>query len=162
MDTRKMTRIAMLLTLGLALSYFESLIPFNFSVPGIKLGLANMVTMFVLYRYETKDAVLIMFLRVLISGFMFSGLNTIIFGIFGGIFCITVMKVIKRFDFFSVVGVSILGAVFHNIGQLAAAFIIMQNTNIIYYLPYLLISGIVSGFFIGYISAILIKRFQNI
>lgn len=162
MSTKKITSLAMLLSLGLILSYLESMLPLNFSVPGIKIGLANMVTMFVLYNYGVKDSAIILLLRVVLSGLIFSGLNTILFGIVGGAFCIAAMSLTKKLNYFSVIGVSVLGAVFHNIGQLVAAFIVMQNSNIIYYLPFLSIAGVVSGFLIGYISAFLIKRFQNI
>lgn len=162
MKTSKLTRLAMFLALGLVLSYLENLIPLNFSIPGVKVGLANMVTMFVLYCYGTKDSALILILRVLLSGFLFSGLSTILFGIVGGFFCILSMHFVKKSNYFSVMGVSMTGAVFHNIGQIIAAFIVMQNTNILYYIPYLCLTGLVSGLLIGYISAFLVKRFQNI
>ena len=162
MSTRKLTGLAMFLAVGIVLSYLEYLVPLNLSVPGMKLGLANMVTMFVLYRYNEKDSFIVLFLRVLISGFLFSGLSTILFGIAGGFLCILIMWITKKTGFFSVTGVSISGAVFHNIGQLIVAFIIMGNNSIMYYLPYLLISGLISGLMIGYASSFLIKRFQNI
>ena len=139
MNTHKLTRLAMLLALGLVLSYLEFLLPFNYSIPGIKLGLANMVTMLVMYQYSVREAAAILFLRVVLSGLMFSGLNTIVFGIAGGVLCIIAMALAKRSSIFSVMGVSMLGAVFHNVGQLMIAFIIMQNVDIIYYFPYLLI-----------------------
>ena len=163
MSTNKLTRLSMLLVLGLVLSYLETLIPLNATVPGIKLGLANMVTMFVMYRYEVKDAAVILLLRVLITGFMFSGLSTIIFGITGGIFCMTAMSITKKSSHFSVIGVSVSGAVFHNIGQLFVAYIIMQNQDILlYYLPYLCVAGIISGVLIGYVSAFVIERFPDL
>ena len=161
METKMITRLGMLLAVSLILSYIESLIPVIISVPGIKLGLANIITMYVLYVYKQKTAFVIMLMRVLISGILFTGLNTVIFGLLGGIFCIISMTIAVRLKKFSIMGVSVSGAVFHNLGQILAAFIIMDNVNILYYFPFLMISGIITGFIIGYISAVVIKRFQN-
>ena len=162
MSTKKISELGVLLSVGLILSYLESLIPVAFPIPGIKLGLANIVTMYILYRYKAKEAILIMILRVLISGILFSGLTAIVFGILGGLLSIAFMLLAKKTGFFSIMGLSMVGAVMHNAGQILAAFIIMENAAVIYYLPYLLISGIISGLIVGYISAIIIKRLSRL
>lgn len=162
MKTKNIALLGLMLALSLVLSYIENLIPIYTAVPGVKLGIANIVTMYVLYTCHIRDACIIMFLRVLISGVLFSGLNSIIFGLIGGIMCIFAMAFAKKLLCFSVMGVSMIGAVFHNLGQIAAAFIIMSNIRIMYYFPALLVSGVISGLVIGYISAIFINRFQNV
>ncbi len=162
MSTKKISELGVLLSVGLILSYLESLIPVAFPIPGIKLGLANIVTMYILYRYKAKEAILIMILRVLISGILFSGLTAIVFGILGGLLSITFMLLAKKTGFFSIMGLSMIGAVMHNAGQILAAFIIMENAAVIYYFPYLLISGIITGLIVGYISAIIIKRLSRL
>lgn len=159
MKTEKITRLALLLALGLILSYLESLLPVMYFVPpGVKLGLSNLVTMFVLYQFGGKDALLILSLRVVLSGFMFSGLTSIIFGMAGGALCVIVMSLLKRIGIFSVMGVSMAGAVCHNLGQLIAACFVVSNANMLYYLPILCAAGLISGIVTGYISALLINR----
>ena len=124
MDTGKISRLGILLALSIILSYLESLLPIAVSVPGIKLGLANTVTMAALYIYSEKEAGIILVLRVIMTGFIFSGISSIIFGLIGGCLCIIVMSFLKKFSVFSVMGISMAGAVTHNIGQIIAAFIV--------------------------------------
>lgn len=158
MSAKMITRLGILLSLSLSLSYLESLIPLNVSVPGVKMGLANIVTMYVLYYYGIKDASAVLILRVLISGFLFSGLSSVIFGLCGGVLSILVMYLLKKVKSLSVIGVSIAGAVSHNVGQILIALIIMDNVGVLYYLPYLSITGLISGLLVGYISALLMKK----
>lgn len=161
MDTRKITRLGMLLALGLILAYIEHLIPVFIAIPGIKFGIANIITMYVLYNSGSRDAFILMLLRIAISGVLFNGLNQALFGLVGGLFCIAVMTILKRSDRFSVMGVSMTGAVFHNMGQLVTAYFIMNNAGILYYFPALCISGLISGLLVGYLSAVFIKRFNK-
>lgn len=162
MKTNKITFLGIMLSLSIILSYVDSLIPLSTYIPGMKIGLANIITMYVLFKYRVRDAFIIMFLRVLISGLLFSGLNSIIFGLTGGVLCIVFMTVSKKTKLFSVIGVSVIGSLSHNLGQVIAAFIIMDNINIMYYFPFLLITGLLTGAVIGYISGILIRRFEKI
>ena len=162
MKTNKITFLGIMLSLSLILSYVDSLIPLSTYVPGMKIGLANIITMYVLFNYRVRDAFIIMLLRVLISGLLFSGINSIIFGLTGGVLCIIFMTVSKKTRLFSVIGVSVIGSLSHNLGQVLAAFIIMDNINVMYYFPFLLITGLFTGAVIGYISGILIRRFEKI
>lgn len=159
MNTRKITEFGLLLAVSLVLAYFESLLPVMIAVPGVKLGVSNIVTMLVLYRWGKKQAFFFMTLKVVMAGFLFSGITGIVYSFAGGTFCIIAMSVIKRFPFFSVMGVSMAGAVFHNLGQILAAVIVMENIHIFYYFPVLCLTGLISGFAVGYISALLIKWF---
>ncbi len=162
MKNKKIALCGMFVGLALILSYLEVLIPVNVAVPGIKIGLANIITIIALYKIGIKEGVIIGIIRVILSGFMFSGLSTIIYGLAGTILSITIMVIIKNIKATSVISVSAIGAVCHNLGQIVVAFIVVDNINIFYYMPVLIISGVVSGVIIGIISGILIKNIQYI
>lgn len=162
MKTREITELGLILATAFVLSYLEACIPVLVAVPGVKLGLANIATMFVLYRYHTPKAFVFMVVRVLLTSVLFSGMNTFFFGFTGGCISIFFMAFAIRIQKFSTLGVSIMGAIGHNIGQIFVAWVIMDNAHIIYYLPVLILSGLVSGFFVGYISYLLLKKFQSV
>lgn len=161
MKTKQITQLGLLLSVSLVLGYLESLLPVMVAVPGVKLGLANIVTMLVLYHMGGKQAFFIMLFRVVIAGFLYSGIAGIVYGLVGGVCCIVVMAFLKRISVFSVLGVSMTGAVFHNVGQILVAVIVMENTGVIYYLPVLCISGILSGLIVGYLSHLLTKWYNQ-
>lgn len=160
MNTRKITEFGLLLAVSLVLAYFESLLPVMIAVPGVKLGVANIVTMLVLYRWGEKQAFFFMTLRIVMAGFLFSGVTGILYSFAGGVFCIVIMSVMKKIPFFSTMGVSMAGAVFHNLGQILIAVMIMENAHVLYYFPVLCLTGLISGFAVGYVSSLLIKWFE--
>lgn len=162
MKTKQITELGLLLGVSLVLAYLESLLPVMIAVPGVKLGLANIVTMLVLYSMGGKKAFFFMTLRVVLAGFLFSGAAGIAYSFAGGACCIIVMCIVKRFPFFSILGVSMAGAVSHNFGQLLVAFFVMENAHILYYFPVLCISGGITGLVIGYVSALLISQMNQI
>ena len=135
--------------LALIFSYVETLIPFQIGIPGVKLGLANLVIVVALYKLSLKETYLLSIVRVLLSGFLFGNYFSIIYSLAGGLLSLTVMAALKRFGGFSVMGVSLAGGVFHNIGQLLAAIFVVQTIQIGYYLPWLLIAGCLAGIFNG-------------
>lgn len=164
MNTKKITKISMLLSISVVLSLIESIIPiFNGLVPGIKLGLANIVIVFSLYYLSFKEAIYITILRVVIMGILRTGLFSIsfFFSISGAILSIISMYIAKKITKLSIVGISIIGSIFHSIGQIIIAIIFLSNINIIYYLPVLLISSSVTGFVVGIISNKLIERYSE-
>lgn len=161
MSTKKITEFGLLLTVSLIFSYVETLVPIIIAVPGIKLGLANMITILILYRAGGKEAVFFMTLRVVMAGFLFSGMSGIIFGLTGGILSIVIMKLLMNKNAFSVLGVSIAGAIFHNAGQILVAMFIMENVNVLYYFAVLLMSGAVGGLAVGYLSYLLMKQYNK-
>lgn len=161
MKTVRITELGMLLALALVFSYFESLIPVFVAVPGVKIGLANIVTILLLYRTNWKNVMMFMTVRVLLAGFLFSGVSGIIYSLAGGFCCIIIMSILKHFPHFSLVGVSITGAIFHNIGQIIVAVFVMENVHILYYLLVLCISGAISGLLVGYLAFLLLKRFNK-
>ena len=161
MDNNKISKMAMLLSFSVVLSLIESFIPIFSSVPGIKLGLANIVIIFVIYKYNLKDALYISILRVILMGILRIGLFSIsfFFSLVGALFSIFTMYLLKSTKM-SVVGVSIGGSISHSIGQILVAIIFLNNINIIYYLPILLISSIITGFIIGILGMKLIKYYE--
>jgi len=161
MKTVRITELGMLLALALVFSYFESLIPVFVAVPGVKIGLANIVTILLLYRTNWKNVMMFMTVRVLLAGFLFSGVSGIIYSFAGGFCCIIIMSILKHFPHFSLVGVSITGAICHNLGQIIVAVFVMENVHILYYLLVLCISGAISGLLVGYLAFLLLKRFKK-
>ena len=148
------------LALALVASYIETLLPLSFAVPGIKLGLANAVVMVLLYQRGKKSAILVSILRILLAAVMFQGVFTIIYSLAGAFFSLAVMLYFKKRNYFGVVGVSVLGGVCHNLGQLLTAVVIVENKAVFYYFPVLLIAGVVSGCIIGILTGEIIKRFK--
>lgn len=160
--TKKTAFLGMFVTLALIASYVESLVPFYFGAPGIKLGLANLVTVVVLYRYGWKDAAVVSALRILLSGFLFGNVFSILYSFAGAALSFLVMCLLKKIEGFSILGVSIAGGVFHNLGQIGAAILLMENGNIIYYFPILMVAGIVTGMLIGIGSREVLKRIPEL
>ena len=146
------------IALALILSYVETLIPISFGIPGIKLGLANLVIVIVLYTYGGREALLLSVTRILLSGFLFGNLSMIFYSLAGGVLSLAVMVFLCRLGGFSVQGISMAGGVFHNIGQLLLAMVVVETYQVGYYVPVLLISGLVTGMVIGVISGEVLKR----
>ena len=148
--------------LALIFSYVETLIPIQFGIPGAKLGLANLVIVIVLYKTDWKEALLLSVVRIVLSGFIFGNLFSIIYSLAGGTLSLAVMAAIRKDKGFSVIGVSMAGGVCHNIGQLIVAMIVVQTYQVGYYLPVLLIAGLATGTLIGVISSGVLKRLSNL
>lgn len=148
--------------LALIFSYVETLIPINFGIPGVKLGLANLIIVIALYKMSVKDAYILSVVRIVLAGFIFGNLFSILYSLAGGLLSLTVMALLKKSDKFSVVGVSIAGGVFHNVGQLIIAAIVLESLSITYYFPVLLIAGILTGLLIGIISNGMLKRLNKL
>lgn len=149
--TRQLTLCAMLIALALALSYAERFIPLQMVIPlpGIKLGLANIVTLVALYLLGAKSAFLILILRCILGAVFGGSISGLLFSLTGGLLAMAVMTLARRVPLFSVFGVSILGAAAHNIGQICIAMILMRSVYIGAYLPYLLLVGLFTGFATG-------------
>lgn len=159
--SKRIAYFALNVALAFVLSYLESLVPVNIGVPGIKLGLANLVVVTALYTLPKQDAFFISMVRIILSGLTFGGVFSLIYSLAGGILSFAVMLCAKRIKGISVAGVSVLGAAVHNIGQIIAAAIVMKNSGIFYYLPVLLISGGITGLAIGIVSRIIINRISG-
>lgn len=148
--------------LALIFSYVETLIPIQFGIPGVKLGLANLIIVIALYRMGLSEVYLLSIVRVLLSGFIFGNYFSIIYSLAGGLLSLTVMAFLRKRGDFSVIGVSIAGGVFHNVGQLIIASLIVETFSVMYYFPVLLIAGLVTGLLIGIVSDSMLKRLANL
>ena len=157
---KKTAYFGCMLGIGLICGYIEALIPFNFGIPGIKLGLSNVVAVYLLYKNGIVPAFVVNTARIVLSGILFGNAVGIFYSLCGGILALAVMAVVKRIKVFSMVGVSVAGAVFHNIGQLIAASIVLGTKVVIYYLPFLNVSGVITGFIIGIAATYLIRRIK--
>ena len=163
MKTKDITTIGILTSIAVVISIIESYFTFIGSiVPGLKLGLANIVIVFALYKYSFKTAISISLVRVLVVALVRTGFGiNFLFSLGGAIFSIIVMVLVKKTKL-SVIGVSVLGSIFHSIGQVLIGMIVLDNYNVIYYLPYLLIFSIPTGILIGIIAKRLLKYTENI
>lgn len=147
-----------MLALSLVLSYVEVLVPIPLGIPGAKLGLANLLVLLVLYAYGAGDALLLNGMRIFLSGFLFGGMSGILYSLAGAIFSFLAMAGAKKCRIFSMTAVSVLGGVFHNIGQLAAACIVLEGFSVLVYLPVLLVCGLVTGWLNGMLATLLDRR----
>ena len=149
-------------SLALILSYVELLIPINFGIPGMKLGLANLLVVILLYKGCPRDALLLSVIRILLSGLIFGDMFSIFYSLGGGLLSLAVMVFLKKTGQFTVAGISIGGGASHNVGQLLVAMFVVQTYQVGYYLPVLLIAGVITGAVIGILSAEVLKRTQSI
>jgi len=162
MKAKKVATYGLLIALAFILSYIESLFPIPLPIPGLKLGLANLVVITALYTMGEREAFVLSLVRIVLVGFTFGNPSTMLFGLAGGLLSWLMMVVFKKTKLFSLVGVSVIGGISHNIGQIIIAIFVVENVDIIYYLPYLLIFGIVTGAVIGILGAILVKRLRKV
>lgn len=155
--TQKLTFISLLVAQALVLYMIERMLPIPFIAPGAKLGLSNIITTVCLYIFSLKDAFVVVILRIILSTFFGGSISSFLYSLSGGILSLLAMYVIKRLgkDYISIIGVSITGAFFHNLGQIFVAALIVNNINIIVYLPVLAVAGIGTGFFVGITSRFL-------
>ena len=157
-NSKTVAYIGMFSAFAIIISYLESLIPINIAIPGIKPGFANIVVVLAIYCLNFKAAILINFIRIFVIGIMFGNIYSIIISFAGAIISLTIMTIVKKTSFFTIVGVSICGGVFHNIGQLIAAYFLTDVFVLGYYLPFLIIGGIITGILVGILSNIIYER----
>ena len=161
MNVRMIAKLGLMTALALVFSYIEFLIPVNLGVPGAKLGLANLVIIVALYLLGTQEALLLSVLRIVLVGFTFGNMASILYSLGGGFLSLGVMAAVKRHGKLSVTGVSVLGGVSHNVGQLLVAIVVVETASLIYYLPVLLIAGTISGVLIGVLGAMAVRRLER-
>ncbi len=161
MRSKKIAFLGVFIALALICSYVESLIPFYFGIPGVKLGLTNIVVVIMLYTIGEKEAFAVSMLRIVLAGFLFGNLFSILYSLAGGLLSFLVMYLIKRFGLLGVVPVSVCGGISHNIGQIVVAAFVVENYNIFYYIPVLLIAGTITGFLIGIVGQEIILRLKG-
>ena len=161
MTTKKTAQLGVYIALAMIHSYVESLIPFSFGVPGIKLGLTNVVTVIMMYTYGIPGALGVAVLRAVLSGFMFGNAFSIIYSVAGCVLSFIFMYILKKTNHFAIISVSAAGGVMHNVGQLIVAANVVKTYSVIYYAPVLIIAGVFTGIIIGIVSDEIVKRIGN-
>ncbi len=165
METKKFIRLSMLLAISIILNLIENLFPFlNGTIPGVKIGLANIIIIYVLFTNSFMDALYVSILRVIIVGLLRTGLFSItfIFSLIGAIISLLSMALFKKITKLSIVGISIIGSVFHSLGQIICSIILLNNIHMIYYFPFILLVSIPTGIVVGIISKTLIDNTKDI
>ena len=148
--------MAMMIALAMIFSYVETMIPINFGIPGVKLGLDNLVIVAAIYLFCVKQGFLISIVRIFLSGFMFGNLASIMYSLAGGLLSLAVMLLLKKTDKLSILAVSVMGGICHNIGQLIVAMLVVENLKLIFYVPVLLISVFLTGLLIGIVCRVIL------
>ena len=160
-DTKRLTTLSLLIAVAMILSYIEAQIPLSVSVPGVKIGLSNIATVFALYTLGAPAAVVVSVVRVILSSLLFGNFAMMIYSLSGAALALVFMILTKRSRVFSVIGVSVTGGVMHNAGQVIAAAVMMENAGIAAYVIPLIISGTLAGIVVGVISALLVGRLEG-
>ena len=160
-DTKRMVTLSSLIAVAMILSYVESMIPAFVAVPGVKMGLSNIATVFALYTLGWPYAISVSVIRVFLSALLFGNFVSLIYSISGAALALLVMILLKKINTFSSIGISVAGGVCHNAGQIIAACIVMQNAAISLYIIPLIISGTLAGVLIGIVSGMLVERIKR-
>ena len=152
MDYKKIPYYGLFAALAILMGYVEMMFPMPIPIPGVKLGLANVVVIIMMYFMDVKGAFFISLIRVFLSGLLFAGFAGLLYSLAGAMLSFAVMALLKKTVKFSIIGVSLAGGVFHNVGQVAVAAMVVENVKMAYYLPFLLVSGVVTGIVIGIVA----------
>ena len=160
MKTKSIARFSLLCAMALVLGYFERFIPVAPGIPGVKLGLANTVLLYAVYLMGAKSAMLLMLAKVVLSGFLFAGLSGMLYSLAGGLLSLCVMLLLSRLKDVGIIGVSVGGAVSHNIGQIAVACMV-ESRAVLGYLPVLMISAVITGTLTGIAAKYAIAALQK-
>lgn len=158
-----MVTLALFTTVALTIYLIESLIPTLVPIPGVKLGLSNIITLFIMIKYGSKDAFLVLITRILLASIFAGQMMSLLYSLLGGCLCFLAMHLINKLLYNKYTYVtSVIGAIFHNIGQLIAAMLVLQSASVMVYFFILLVSGVVTGLFTGLCTHFLIVRFRKI
>ncbi|MBR6551818.1 MAG: Gx transporter family protein [Clostridia bacterium] len=161
--TRRIALLGVLTSVALVLSYLEVMLPpISTAVPGIKMGLPNIIIIFVLYKFGLKEAVTVSLIRVFIVSLLFGNVMTLSYSVAGAVLSLGLMTLFKKINLFSQIGVSIIGGIAHNLGQILVAIFLFDTIQIGYYMIVLAITGTIAGVVIGIISSILVKKLEKL
>ena len=161
MDTRKTVHMGMLVALAMILSFIESQIPAFVAIPGIKVGLANIAVIFALYRFGFREALTVSVIRVVLGSLLFGSVLSLLYSLAGALVSLAGMALMRRTGFFGMMGTSVCGALLHNLGQTAVAWLILRTRAVVYYLPFLIISAVAGGIVTGIVASALVKRTEG-
>ncbi|MBQ2256915.1 MAG: Gx transporter family protein [Clostridia bacterium] len=158
-QSKKIAFLGLCAGVALVLAYVEALLPPLYAaVPGIKLGLPNIAIIFILYRFGLREAAVVSFIRIVAVALLFGNPMTFAYSVVGAFLSLLVMTILRKLDLFSIVGVSVAGAVFHNVGQILTAMVLLGTAELGYYLIVLAITGTISGILVGLCGAMAVKR----
>ena len=157
-STRKLTTLAITVSLALILSFIESRIPAFVAIQGVKIGLANIAVIFTLYKLGIPEAIAVSIVRVILVSFLFGSPVSLIYSLAGAVLSLATMILLKKFTPLNEITISISGGIMHNVGQICTASVMLDTNVVVYYLPYLIVSGIIAGVVVGVVSGLLIKK----
>ena len=161
LSTKTIAMLAMMIAIALVFSYVETLIPINFGIPGVKLGLANLAIVAVLYIMGGKQALFVSVVRIVLSGFLFANLASILYSLAGGLLSLAIMVLLQKTKKVPVVVVSVIGGICHNVGQLIVAMFVVESLSLTVYLPVLLIAGFLTGLLIGIVCQLVLPSVRK-
>ena len=159
-STKKLTTLAVTVSVAMILSYVESMIPAFVAIPGVKMGLANIAIIFTLYKLGWREAIVVSLIRVALVALLFGSAVSLAYSFAGAVLSLAVMILLRKTGLFTEVAVSVVGGIMHNVGQICMAFLLLESEFVFYYLPFLLVSGIIAGIAIGIASALLVKKIK--
>lgn len=162
MDNKRIAFLGLFVALAFVLSYIEYMLPINLGVPGAKVGIANLAVMVTLYTIGEKNAIALSIIRVILVGLTFGNVSMMMYSLAGATLSLFVMLIAKKTDKLSMSGVSVLGGVFHNIGQIIVAMLVLETKSLIYYLPFLIVIGTITGVVIGLVSNLVTVRVKRV
>lgn len=158
----RIAEYGLLAALAMVLAYVEAQFPVFFAVPGMKLGLTNLVVLTALVRQGPRGALSINIVRIILTALTFGNMFSMWYSLAGGMLSWFVMVICKRSGYFSLPGISVAGGIAHNIGQILVAMFVLETASLIYYLPFLLISGVAAGMVVGWIGAMVVARLPRL
>jgi heptaprenyl diphosphate synthase len=162
MNNRKIAFLGLFVALAFVLSYIEYMLPLNIGIPGAKVGLANLVVMVALYTVGYRSAIALSIIRVVLVGLTFGNVSMMMYSLAGAALSLCAMLIAKKAGKFSAAGVSALGGVFHNIGQIIVAMLVLETQSLLYYLPFLIVIGTITGVIIGFIANLITVRVKRV
>ena len=162
MNNKKIAFLGLFVALAFVLSYIEYMLPLNIGIPGAKIGLANLVVMVALYTVGDKNAIALSIIRVVLVGLTFGNISMMMYSLAGAAMSLCVMLIAKKLGKLSVTGVSVLGGVFHNIGQIIVAMLVLETQSLLYYLPFLIVIGTITGVLIGFVANLITTRVKSV
>ena len=162
MKNKRIAFLGLFVALAFVLSYIEFMLPLNIGIPGAKIGIANLAVMVTLYTVGEKNAIALSIIRVVLVGLTFGNISMMMYSLAGAALSLFAMLIAKRIGKLSMTGVSVLGGVFHNVGQIIVAMLVLETKSLFYYLPFLIIVGTITGVVIGIVSSLITARVKKV
>ena len=162
MKTKRIAFLGLFVALAFVLSYIEFMLPLSIGIPGAKVGIANLAVMVTLYTVGEKNAIALSIIRVILVGLTFGNISMMMYSLAGAALSLFAMLLAKRIGKLSMTGVSVLGGVFHNVGQIIFAMLVLETKSLFYYLPFLIIVGTITGVVIGIVSSLITARVKKV